>query len=115
MQCFSCDLQGADNFILRTGVAVQDLGDLVPAGLDGGADSINFLQTSFVCRRRWHEVLLVGEPPEDGWQAFMIVLVSSESLTVCFNLRKGNVLGVCCDISIRKGVWGVFRVQKLTF
>ena len=115
MQCFSCDLQGADNFILRTGVAVQDLGDLVPAGLDGGADSVYFLQASLVCWWRRYEVLLVGEPPEDGWQAVMIVLVSSESLAVGFNLIKGNVLGLCCDISIRKGVWGVFRVQKLTF
>ena len=99
MHCISCDLQGADNFILRTGVAVQDLGDLIPAGLDGGADSVYFLQTSFVCWRRRHEVLLVGEPPEDGWQAVMIVLVSSEPLAVGLDLRKGNVLGVYCDTS----------------
>ena len=84
----SCDLQGADNFILRTGVAVEDLGDLVPASLDGGADSVNFLQASLVCRRRWHEVLLVGEPPEDGGEVLMIVLVRSESLTVGLNLTE---------------------------
>ena len=83
-----CDLQGADNFILRTGVAVQNLGDLVPAGLDGGADSVYFLQASLVCRRRWHEVLLVGEPPEDGGEVLMIVLVRSESLTVGLNLTE---------------------------
>ena len=86
-----CDLQGADNFILRTGVAVKDLGDLVPTGLDGGADSVNFLQASLVCRRRWHEVLLVGEPPEDGWQVLMIVLVCGEPLTVGFNLIMKQV------------------------
>ena len=83
-----CDLQGADNFILRTGVAVKDLGDLVPTGLDGGADSVNFLQASLVCRRRWHEVLLVGEPPEDGGEVLMIVLVRSESLTVGLDLTE---------------------------
>ena len=88
MLSLSCDLQGADNFILRTGVAVQDLGDLVPAGLDGGADSVYFLQASLVCWRRRNEVLLVGEPPEDGWQVLMIVLVRSEPLTVGFNLIK---------------------------
>ena len=82
----SCDLHRADNFILRTGVAVQDLGDLVPAGLDGGADSVYFLQASLVCWWRRDEVLLVGEPPEDGWQVLMIVLVRSELLTGGFNL-----------------------------
>ena len=88
MHCFSCDLQRADNFILRTGVAVQNLGDLVPAGLDGGADSIYFLQASLVCWWRRYEVRLVGEPPEDGWQVLMIVLVRSEPLTVGFNLIR---------------------------
>ena len=82
----SCDLQGADDLVLRTGVAVQDLCDLVPAGLDGGADSIYLLQASLVCWWRRDEVLLVGEPPEDGWQVLMIVLVCRESLTVGFNL-----------------------------
>ena len=43
MLCFSCDLHGADNFILGTGVAVEDLGDLVPAGLDGAADPVYLL------------------------------------------------------------------------
>ena len=88
MLSLSCDLHRADNFILRTGVAVEDLGDLVPASLDGGADSVNFLQASLVCWRRRHEVLLVGEPPEDGWQVLMIVLVRSESLTVGLDLTK---------------------------
>ena len=88
MLCLSCDLHGADNFILRTGVAVQDLCDLIPAGLDGGADSVYFLQASLVCWWRRDEVLLVGEPPEDGWQVLMIVLVRSEPLTVGFNLMR---------------------------
>ena len=88
MLCFSCDLHGADDFVLRTGVAVQDLGDLIPAGLDGGADSIYFLQTSLVCWWRRHEVLLVGKPPEDRWQTVMIVLVSSVPLVVGFNLMR---------------------------
>ena len=84
----SCDLQGADDLVLRTGVAVQDLCDLVPAGLDGGADSIYLLQASLVCWWWRYEVLLVGEPPEYRWQVLMIVLVCSESLTVSFNLTE---------------------------
>ena len=91
MLSLSCDLHGADDFILRTGVAVQDLCDLIPAGLDGGADSVNFLQASLVCWWRRDEVLLVGEPPEDGWQVLMIVLVSCEPLTVGFNLIMKQV------------------------
>ena len=86
MYSLSSYLHGPDNLILRADVAVEDLCDLVPAGLDGGADSIYLLQASLVCWWWRYEVLLVGEPPEDRWQVLMIVLVCRESLTVGFNL-----------------------------
>ena len=95
----SCDLQGADDLVLRTGVAVQDLCDLVPAGLDGGADSIYLLQASLVCWWWRYEVLLVWEPPEDCWHVLVIVLICREPLIIRNNLKRfysTQILQILC-------------------
>ena len=43
MYGLSCDLHGSDNLFLWAYVTVEDLGDLVPAGLDGAADPVDLL------------------------------------------------------------------------
>ena len=75
MDSLSCYLHGPDNLILRADIAVEDLCNLVPAGLDGGADSVNLLQARLVCRRWRYEVLLVWKPPEDCRKVFVVILM----------------------------------------
>ena len=107
VQRLSLDLHGPDDLLLWVGVAVQDVGDLVPAGLDGGADPLHLLQGALVRRRGRHKVLLpsvrceqcdpshydlvmhcylIRKPPEDCGEIFMVILICSVFLAIGHNL-----------------------------
>ena len=60
----SLNLHGSDNLVLGVDIAVQNVTDLIPAGLDGGADAVNLLETGLVCWWRGHKILLIWEPPK---------------------------------------------------
>ena len=87
VQGFPLDLHGPDDLILRVDVTVEDVSDLIPAGLDGAADPVHLLQARLICGGRGHKVLLVWEPPEEGRQVLMICLICSVSLIIGNNLN----------------------------
>ena len=64
------DLHGPDDLLLGVGVAVQDVGDLVPAGLDGRADPLHLLQGALVRGRGRHKVLLKNNPLDPEWHYY---------------------------------------------
>jgi hypothetical protein len=41
---------------------------------------------------RWDEVLLLGKPPEDGWESIMVIFITYIPLIVSNNLQAGNWL-----------------------